>query len=66
VKRPGLLRELAEVLAREKIRIAGSRSTEVDARVRLRYTIEVANLGQLTRVLTLIWNVRGVARAARR
>jgi GTP pyrophosphokinase len=66
VKRPGLLRELAEVLAREKIRIAGSRSTEVDARVRLRYTIEVANLGQLTRVLTLIRNVRGVARAARR
>jgi GTP pyrophosphokinase len=66
VKRPGLLRELAEVLAREKIRIAGSRSTEVDARVRLRYTIEVSNLGQLTRVLTLIRNVRGVARAARR
>ena len=54
------------MLAREKIRIVGSRSTEEDASVRLRYTLEVAHLGQLARVLTLIREVRGVARAARR
>jgi len=65
-KRTGLLRELSEVLAREKIRIAGSRSAEEDAVVRLRYTLEVANIGQLARVLALIREVRGVARAARR
>jgi GTP pyrophosphokinase len=65
-KRTGLLRELSEVIAREKVRIAGSRSTEEDAAVRLRYTLEVANIVQLQRVLALIREVRGVARAARR
>jgi GTP pyrophosphokinase len=65
-KRAGLLRELSEVLAREKVRIVGSRSTEEDAAVRLRYTLEVGNIGQLSRVLTLLHEVRGVARAARR
>jgi GTP pyrophosphokinase len=65
-RRAGLLRDLAEVLAREKIRIVGSRSTEEDAAVRLRYTLEVTDIGQLARMLTLIRMVRGVARAARR
>ncbi len=65
-KRAGLLRDISELLAREKIRIAGSRSTEEDVSVRLRYTIEVSNLGQLARALKLICEVRGVARAARR
>ena len=65
-RRAGLLREISEVLAREKVRIAGSRSVEDDISARVRYTIEVANLAQLTRVLALIREVRGVARAARR
>ena len=65
-RRAGLLRDLAEVLAREKVRIVGSRSIEEDAAVRLRYTLEVADIGQLTRMLALIRMVRGVARAARR
>jgi len=65
-KRTGLLRDLSEVLMREKIRIVGSRSTEENAAVRLRYTLEVANIGQLARVLVLVREVRGVARAARR
>jgi len=65
-RRAGLLRDLSEVLAREKIRIVGSRSTEEDATARMRYTIEVADIGQLTRMLALIRTVRGVARAARR
>jgi GTP pyrophosphokinase len=65
-KRAGLLRDISEVLAREKINITGSRSTEEDGAVRLRYTLEIGNLGQLARVLVLIRGVRGVARAARR
>ena len=65
-KRAGLLRDISEVLAREKIRIAGSRSTEQDGTVRLRYTLEVADIGQLARVLALLRELRGVARAARR
>ena len=34
--------------------------------VRLRYTLEVADLAQLGRTLTLIRAVKGVSRAARR
>jgi hypothetical protein len=34
--------------------------------MRLHYTLEVANLGQLAGVLALIREVRGVTRAARR
>ncbi len=65
-RRTALARDISEVLAREKIRIVGSRSVEEDAAVRLRYTVEVADIGQLQRLLTLIRGVRGVARAARR
>jgi GTP pyrophosphokinase len=65
-RRAGLLREIAEAMAREKVRIAGSRSTEEDAALRLRYTIEVENIDQLQRVLAIVREVRGVARAARR
>ena len=65
-KRTGLLREVSDVFAREGIRIAGSRSVEENAGVRLRYTVEVENIGQLSRVLKLAREVRGVARAGRR
>ncbi|HKU72209.1 MAG TPA: bifunctional (p)ppGpp synthetase/guanosine-3',5'-bis(diphosphate) 3'-pyrophosphohydrolase [Burkholderiales bacterium] len=65
-RRTGLLRDISEVLAREKNRIVGSRAVEEDSAVRLRYTIEVANIGQLARVLAVLREVRGVARAARR
>jgi GTP pyrophosphokinase len=65
-KRAGLPRDISEVLAREGARIAGSRSMEEDAGVRLRYTIEVENIAQLSRILKLARELRGVARAARR
>jgi len=65
-RRAGLLRDIADALARERIRIVGSRSVEEETAARVRYTLEVANLGQLARVLALIREVRGVARAARR
>ena len=65
-KRTGLLREISDILARDGMRIAGSRAAEGDAGVRLRYTVEVENIGQLHRVLALVRKVRGVARAGRR
>ena len=65
-RRAALARDISEVLAREKICIVGSRSVEEDASVRLRHTIEVADISQLQRLLTQIRRVRGVARAARR
>ena len=65
-RRAALARDIAEVLARAKIRIVGSRAVEDEAAVRLRYTVEIADIGQLQRLLTLVRGVRGVARAARR
>jgi GTP pyrophosphokinase len=65
-RRAALARDIAEVFVREKISIAGSRLAEEDAAVRLRYTIEIADIGQLQRLLTQIRRVRGVARAGRR
>jgi GTP pyrophosphokinase len=65
-RRAGLLRELSEIIAREKARIVGSRAVEEDGAVRLRYTVEVENIGRLQRILALVREVRGVARAARR
>jgi len=65
-RRAALARDISEVLAREKIPISGSRLVEEEAVARLRYTVEVADIGQLQRLLKLIRGVRGVARAARR
>jgi len=65
-RRAALARDISEVLAREKIHIVGSHSVEEEAAVRLRYTVEVTDIGQLQRLLMVIRGVRGVARAARR
>jgi len=64
-KRPGLLRDIADVVTRAKIRVVASRAAEVDATVRLRYTMAVADLSQLGGVLQLLRRVRSVARAQR-
>ena len=64
--RPGLRREIADVLAREGIGILASASAASDGAARMRYTLAVPDLDRLRLALTLIQHVRGVARAARR
>ncbi len=64
--RTGLRREIAEVLARERITIGASSAVTGDGAVRMRLVLEVPDLGHLQRALALIRDVRGVARAARR
>jgi GTP pyrophosphokinase len=64
--RSGLRREIAEALSREKIRIAATDSAASDGIVRLRYTVEVSDLGHLQRALALLRDLRGVTRAVRR
>jgi len=64
-KRAGLLRDLSDAFARDKVRITGSRSADGDAVLRLRYTVEVPDLGRLAVVLDSVRAVRGVVRAAR-
>lgn len=65
VDRTGLLRDISEVLSRERINVTATKSSSSDLAARMRFTLEVENLDQLQRVLGLIREVRGVTRAAR-
>jgi GTP pyrophosphokinase len=66
VDRTGLLRDISEVLSRERINVTATNSLSSDLAARMRFTLEVVNLDQLQRVLALIREARGVMRAARR
>ena len=63
--RRGLLRDIGEALAREKINVTGTRSQSRDDLATMRFTFEVANLAHLRRALATIRDVRGVIRVAR-
>ena len=64
--RTGLLRDISEVLSRERINVTATNTASRDLSARMRFTLEVANLDQLRRVLALIREVKGVVSAARR
>ena len=64
--RTGLLRDITEILSRERINVTATNSASRDAAARMLLTVEINNLDQLHRVLALIREVPGVARAARR
>lgn len=66
VDRTGLLRDISEVLSRERINVTATRSTSTDLSARMRFTVEITDLGQLQRVLALVREVRGVLAASRR
>lgn len=64
--RTGLLRDISEVLSRERINVTATKSTSSDMAARMRFTVEIGNLAHLERVLALIRDVRGVLAARRR
>jgi GTP pyrophosphokinase len=64
--RTGLLRDISEVLSRERINVTATNSLSANLAARMRFTLEVTDGGQLKRVLALIREVRGVIRAVRR
>ncbi|MGE5523211.1 MAG: RelA/SpoT family protein [Rhodospirillaceae bacterium] len=66
VDRTGLLRDISEVLSRERINVTATSTATVDHVARMRFTVEVADVPQLQRVLALIRDVRGVVSASRR
>jgi GTP pyrophosphokinase len=63
--RRGLLRDIGEALAHEKINVTGTRSQSRDDLATMRFTFEVANLAHLRRALATIRDVRGVIRVGR-
>ncbi|GMV55771.1 MAG: GTP pyrophosphokinase [Betaproteobacteria bacterium] len=63
--RQGLLRDISDVLAREKINVTGTQTQSRGARAYMVFTIEVAGLAQLERIMTQIAAVTGVLSAHR-
>ena len=64
--RTGLLRDISDVLTRERINVTATATQSATHVARMRFTLEVENLEQLQRVLASVREVRGVMSAARR
>jgi GTP pyrophosphokinase len=63
--RPGLLRDIGEALARERINVTAVRTQSRDDLAHMRFTFEVGDLAQLRRALASVKDVHGVIRVAR-
>jgi len=63
--RQGLLRDISEIFAREKINVISVNTQSKQGKARMAFTVEVKNLSQLNRTLGLIHDVKGVAAARR-
>lgn len=64
--RQGLLRDISEVMTREKINVVAASTLSRGLQAGMRFTVQIANLDQLTRILALIQEIPGVAWARRR
>ncbi len=63
--RPGLLRDIGDALAREKINVTAVRTQSRDELAYMRFSFEVGDLGQLKRAFAVVRDVQGVLRVAR-
>jgi GTP pyrophosphokinase len=64
--RQGLLRDISEILSREKINVTAVNTLSRNMQARMSFTLEVQSVAQLRRALALVHDVRGVVNAARR
>jgi GTP pyrophosphokinase len=64
--RQGLLRDISEVLSREKINVTAANTLTRNLHTRMAFTIEVKSLAALKRALVLVRDVKGVLSAGRR
>jgi GTP pyrophosphokinase len=58
--RQGLLRDISEIFAREKLNVVGVNTQSKQGKAHMSFTVEVTNLPQMQRTLTLIHEVEGV------
>jgi GTP pyrophosphokinase len=63
--RRGLLRDIGDALAREKINVTAVRTQSRDDVALMRFSFDVANMAQLKRALVQVRGVKGVIRAGR-
>jgi GTP pyrophosphokinase len=64
--RQGLLRDISEVLSREKINVTGVNTQSKQHTARMSFTVEISGLEQLQRTLAQVKEVQGVLSASRR
>jgi len=63
--RRGLLRDIGDALAREKINVTAVRTQSRDELAFMRFTFDVANLAQLKRAFAIVRDLKGVIRVGR-
>ena len=64
--RQGLLRDISEILSREKINVTAANTLTKNLHVRMAFTVEVPGLDALKRALAMVREVSGVLAAGRR
>lgn len=64
--RQGLLRDIGDLFVREKVNVTGVESLSKDNIARMRFSVEIANLEQLSKLLALIHQIPNVMTARRR
>jgi GTP pyrophosphokinase len=64
--RQGLLRDVTEVLSRERINVTAAKTLTRNMDVQMAFTLEVKDLEQLSRALAFVRDVPGVLSASRR
>jgi GTP pyrophosphokinase len=64
--RQGLLRDISELLAKEKMNVVGVQTQSLKGTAWMTFTVEIADSGRLKKVLGLVAEVQGVRWAKRR
>jgi GTP pyrophosphokinase len=64
--RQGLLRDISEVLSREKLNVTAVNTLTKKGKAYMRFTLEITGVAQIQRAVALISEVRDVIRARRR
>jgi GTP pyrophosphokinase len=64
--RRGLLRDITELFSHEKVNVTKVNTQSEDDFAHMRFSIEIADLGQLSRLLALLHQVENVISARRK
>ncbi|HVE90168.1 MAG TPA: bifunctional (p)ppGpp synthetase/guanosine-3',5'-bis(diphosphate) 3'-pyrophosphohydrolase [Burkholderiaceae bacterium] len=64
--RPGLLRDISEVYAREKLNVVGVNSSSTNGEAHMLFTVEIRGASDVSRVLAAVREVKDVFSARRR
>ena len=66
VDRPGMLRDILEVFAKEKIHVLAVQTQALRGRASMTFTVEVSDSGRLHKVMAQVGELGGVRSARRR